>query len=138
MQMIPGDPFSISSSMGGFVHQETHLHHLQQQIPDLNPNSNPNPNAKPNSSSAKKKRNQPGTPGNSFHTIIYSHVYICKYICMCVSYTCIYVFLHISKHICITVLLYPDGHVTYLFLYNLYNIFRAIRTKYPLIYDHTS
>jgi transposase-like protein len=62
MQMIPGDPFSISSSMGGFVHQETHLHHLQQQIPDLNPNSNPNPNAKPNSSSAKKKRNQPGTP----------------------------------------------------------------------------
>ncbi|KAG7553923.1 Zinc finger C2H2 superfamily [Arabidopsis suecica] len=62
MQMIPGDPFSISSSMGGFVHQETHLHHLQQQIPDLNPNSNPNPNVKPNSSSAKKKRNQPGTP----------------------------------------------------------------------------
>ncbi|CAH2074369.1 unnamed protein product [Thlaspi arvense] len=63
MQMIPGDPFSLSSSMGGFVHQEQHLHHLQQ-IPDLNPNSNPNPNpnAKPTSSSAKKKRNQPGTP----------------------------------------------------------------------------
>uniref|UniRef100_A0A1J3HD16 Zinc finger protein JACKDAW n=1 Tax=Noccaea caerulescens TaxID=107243 RepID=A0A1J3HD16_NOCCA len=62
MQMIPGDPFSISSSMGGFIHQEPHLHHLQQQIPDLNPNSNPNPSAKQNSSSAKKKRNQPGTP----------------------------------------------------------------------------
>uniref|UniRef100_M4CZA2 C2H2-type domain-containing protein n=1 Tax=Brassica campestris TaxID=3711 RepID=M4CZA2_BRACM len=62
MQMIPGDPFSISSSMGGFVHQEQHLHHLQQHIQDINPNSNPNPNAKPNSSSAKKKRNQPGTP----------------------------------------------------------------------------
>ncbi|KAL1223114.1 Zinc finger protein JACKDAW [Cardamine amara subsp. amara] len=61
MQMIPGDPFSISSSMGGFVHHETH-HHLQQQIPDLNPNSNPNSNAKPNSSATKKKRNQPGTP----------------------------------------------------------------------------
>ncbi|KAF8096009.1 hypothetical protein N665_0319s0027 [Sinapis alba] len=63
MHMIPGDPFSVSSSMGGFVHQEVqHLHHLQQHMPDLNPNSNPNPNAKPNSSSAKKKRNQPGTP----------------------------------------------------------------------------
>ncbi|CAN8257302.1 unnamed protein product [Cochlearia groenlandica] len=63
MQMIPGDPFYISSSMGGFVHQETQLHnHLQHQIPDLNPNLNPNPIAKPNSSSAKKKRNQPGTP----------------------------------------------------------------------------
>ncbi|KAF2610602.1 hypothetical protein F2Q70_00007054 [Brassica cretica] len=62
MQMIPGDPFSISSSMGGFVHQEQHIHHLQQHIPELNPNSNPNPSAKPNSSSAKKKRNQPGTP----------------------------------------------------------------------------
>ncbi|KAF8118918.1 hypothetical protein N665_0002s0219 [Sinapis alba] len=62
MQMIPGDPFSISSSMGGFVHQEQHIHHLQQHIPDLSPNSNPNPTAKPNSSSAKKKRNQPGTP----------------------------------------------------------------------------
>ncbi|KAL0709005.1 hypothetical protein Bca4012_015983 [Brassica carinata] len=48
--------------MGGFVHQEQHIHHLQQHIPDHNPNSNPNPNAKPNSSSAKKKRNQPGTP----------------------------------------------------------------------------
>ncbi|XP_018443047.1 zinc finger protein JACKDAW [Raphanus sativus] len=62
MQMIPGDPFSISSSMGGFVHQEQHLHHIQQHIPDINPNSSSNPNAKPNSSSAKKKRNQPGTP----------------------------------------------------------------------------
>ncbi|CAF1696257.1 unnamed protein product [Brassica napus] len=62
MQMIPGDPFSILSSMGGFVHQEQHIHHLQQHIPELNPNSNPNPSAKPNSSSAKKKRNQPGTP----------------------------------------------------------------------------
>ncbi|CAH8371104.1 unnamed protein product [Eruca vesicaria subsp. sativa] len=62
MHMIPGDPFSVASSMGGFVHQEQHLHHLQQHMPDLNPNSNPNPNAKPNSSSAKKKRNQPGTP----------------------------------------------------------------------------
>ncbi|KAJ0235103.1 Zinc finger protein JACKDAW [Hirschfeldia incana] len=62
MQMIPGDPFSISSSMGGFVHQEQHIHHPPQHIPDLNPNSNPNPNAKPNSLSAKKKRNQPGNP----------------------------------------------------------------------------
>ncbi|KAG2310291.1 hypothetical protein Bca52824_021848 [Brassica carinata] len=62
MHMIPGDPFSVSSSMGGFVHQEEHLQHLQQHMPDLNPNSNPNPDAKPNSSSAKKKRNQPGTP----------------------------------------------------------------------------
>ncbi|CAF1877949.1 unnamed protein product [Brassica oleracea var. botrytis] len=62
MHMIPGDPFSVSSSMGGFVHQEQHLHHLQQHMPDINPNSNPNPDAKPNSSSAKKKRNQPGTP----------------------------------------------------------------------------
>ncbi|CAH8313085.1 unnamed protein product [Eruca vesicaria subsp. sativa] len=48
--------------MGGFVHQEQHIHHHQQHIPDLNPNSIPNPSAKPNSSSAKKKRNQPGTP----------------------------------------------------------------------------
>ncbi|CAH8379736.1 unnamed protein product [Eruca vesicaria subsp. sativa] len=62
MQMIPGDPFSISSSMGGFVHQEQHLNHLQQHIPEINPNYSPNPNVKPNSSSAKKKRNQPGTP----------------------------------------------------------------------------
>ncbi|XP_010543388.1 PREDICTED: zinc finger protein JACKDAW-like isoform X2 [Tarenaya hassleriana] len=63
MQMIPGDPFSLSSSMAGFAHhQEPQLHHLQQQNPDLNPNPNPNlnpnPNAKPNPSS-KKKRNQP-------------------------------------------------------------------------------
>ncbi|KAL0728698.1 hypothetical protein Bca4012_024791 [Brassica carinata] len=62
MHMIREDPFSVSSSMGGFVHQEEHLHHLQQHMPDLNPNSNPNPICKPNSSSAKKKRNQPGTP----------------------------------------------------------------------------
>lgn len=96
--MIPGDPFSISSSMGGFVHQETHLHHLQQQIPDLNPNSNPNPNVKPNSSSAKKKRNQPGTPGKSFHTIIYSHVYLNLCACVCIIYTCISVSLHIETH----------------------------------------
>lgn len=95
MQMIPGDPFSISSSMGGFVHQETHLHHLQQQIPELNPNSNPNSNAKPNSSSTKKKRNQPGTPG--------THTYSIKYVCTCVSYTCIYVFLHIYTHVNINV-----------------------------------
>ncbi|KAJ0234886.1 Zinc finger protein JACKDAW [Hirschfeldia incana] len=63
MHMIPGDPFSVSSSMGGFVHQEQQLHHLQQHMPrGLNPTPNPNPNAKPNFLSAKKKRNQPGTP----------------------------------------------------------------------------
>ena len=77
MQMIPGDPFSISSSMGGFVHQEQHIHHLQQHIPELNPNSNPNPSAKPNSSSAKKKRNQPGTPGMiQYNTRVYINTYM--------------------------------------------------------------
>lgn len=96
--MIPGDPFSISSSMGGFIHQEPHL----------NPNSNPNPSAKPNSSSAKKKRNQPGTPGTHLHHHnIYAHIYICA--------SCVYIFIsyidnHTSNIICISIL-YPKMHI---------------------------
>lgn len=45
--MLPGDPFSMPSSIGGFAHQEQ------------NPNPNPKPNPNP---AAKKKRNLPGTP----------------------------------------------------------------------------
>jgi hypothetical protein len=52
MQMIPGDPFSLSTSLGGFSTQE----------------QNTNPNPKPNAPSVpKKKRNLPGTPGIFIH-----------------------------------------------------------------------
>ncbi|KAI4349167.1 hypothetical protein L6164_009797 [Bauhinia variegata] len=51
MQMIPGDPFSLSTSIGGFAQSQS-----QQQ------NTNTNPNPKPNPPPAKKKRNLPGTP----------------------------------------------------------------------------
>ncbi|XP_061374236.1 zinc finger protein JACKDAW-like [Gastrolobium bilobum] len=46
MQMMPGDPFSQSTSIGGFSQEQ---------------NTNPNPNPKPNPV-PKKKRNLPGTP----------------------------------------------------------------------------
>ncbi|KAL5136924.1 Zinc finger protein JACKDAW [Glycine soja] len=45
MQMMPGDPFSLSTSIGGFTQDQQ------------NTNPNPKPNAPP-----KKKRNLPGTP----------------------------------------------------------------------------
>ena len=52
MQMIPGDPFSLSTSLGAFSTQE----------------QNTNPNPKPNAPSVpKKKRNLPGTPGIYIH-----------------------------------------------------------------------
>ncbi|ESW17222.1 hypothetical protein PHAVU_007G221400 [Phaseolus vulgaris] len=44
MQMMPGDPFSLSTSIGGFTQEQ-------------NTNPNPKPNPPP-----KKKRNLPGTP----------------------------------------------------------------------------
>jgi hypothetical protein len=47
MQMIPNDPFSLSTSLGVFSTQE----------------QNTNPNPKPNTPVPKKKRNLPGTPG---------------------------------------------------------------------------
>ncbi|XP_004497492.1 zinc finger protein JACKDAW [Cicer arietinum] len=47
MQMIPNDPFSLSTSIGGFISQEQ------------NTNPNPKPNTPP---IPKKKRNLPGTP----------------------------------------------------------------------------
>lgn len=51
--MIPGDPFSLSTSLGGFTTQE----------------QNTNPNPKPNAPSVpKKKRNLPGTPGIYIHS----------------------------------------------------------------------
>ncbi|TKY62162.1 Zinc finger protein JACKDAW [Spatholobus suberectus] len=46
MQMIPGDPFSLSTSLGGLANEQ-------------NTNTNPNPNPPP---ATKKKRNLPGTP----------------------------------------------------------------------------
>ncbi|KAJ1398472.1 Zinc finger C2H2-type [Sesbania bispinosa] len=46
MQMMPGDPFSLSTSIGGFTQEQ-------------NTNPNPKPNPPP---VAKKKRNLPGTP----------------------------------------------------------------------------
>ncbi|KAI4300260.1 hypothetical protein L6164_033657 [Bauhinia variegata] len=50
MQMMPGDPFSLSTSIAGFVQSQS-----QEQ--------NTNPKAKPNPApSGKKKRNLPGTP----------------------------------------------------------------------------
>lgn len=48
MQMIPGDPFSLSTSIGGLSNEQ-----------NTNANSNPNPNPPP---PTKKKRNLPGTP----------------------------------------------------------------------------
>jgi hypothetical protein len=51
MQMIPNDPFSLSTSLGVFSTQE----------------QNTNPNPKPNTPPVpKKKRNLPGTPGIHF------------------------------------------------------------------------
>ncbi|KAH1078416.1 hypothetical protein GLYMA_19G180400v4 [Glycine max] len=47
MQMIPGDPFSLSTSLPGLPNNEQ------------NTNTNPNPNTPPPN---KKKRNLPGTP----------------------------------------------------------------------------
>lgn len=52
--MMSGDPFSLSTSIGGF---------FPQQTPTTNPNPKPNP---------KKKRNLPGTPG----TLILHHIII--------------------------------------------------------------
>lgn len=49
--MMPGDPFSLSTSIGGFSTQ-------QEQ------NTNPNPKPNPPSVTNKKKRNLPGTPGS--------------------------------------------------------------------------
>ena len=60
--MIPGDPFSLSSSIGGFSQEQ-------------NTNPNPKPNPPP---AAKKKRNLPGTPGKAlfFFSFFFSPIFL--------------------------------------------------------------
>ena len=64
MQMIPGDPFSLSTSLGAFSTQE----------------QNTNPNPKPNAPSVpKKKRNLPGTPGIYIYSLIITEILFLLY-----------------------------------------------------------
>lgn len=55
MQMMPADPFSLSTSIGGFTQDQQ------------NTNPNPKPNPPP-----KKKRNLPGTPGHHHYLHLHS------------------------------------------------------------------